>query len=189
MDNSDSETIQDIILNYNSEETQYDINYYKKMPTYRKKGIKALIDFLPHEQTFELELNIFDFSEKYIKVNDLTLEYLKPVYKSKIYDLHFNLNQKHSKTLLTDILNKKILIKTLPYLQFKILNPEIWDSIIKKKEFIEYKKENMTTSDAYECKRCKQSKCKVYLLQTRAADEPMTVFIQCEHCNCTFKIY
>jgi transcription elongation factor S-II len=182
---SDSETSEIEIMFDNKSMS----NYITNLEKFRKKGLKLLLDFLPFEHSKELEFHIYDFSKKYIHANDLNIDYLKSVYKSKISDIHFNLDQKNSNNLLSDILNKKILLNKLPYVQCNILNPQLWDPIIKKKEFIEYKKENMCTSDAYECKRCKERKCKVFLLQTRSADEPMTVFIQCENCNSTFKIY
>ena len=77
----------------------------------------------------------------------------------------------------------------IPYAQSNELNPLFWDQIIKKRDFIEYKKNNLATSDAYQCKRCKQKKCTVLALQTRSADEPTTLFIQCANCNCSFRIY
>ena len=160
-----------------------------KIDNFRKNGIELLMDFLPFDSSRELECSIYEFTKNYIHANDIDNEYLESVYASKINDIHFNLNNQNSTNLLSDILNNKIEIKNLPYLQCHILNSQLWEPIIKKKEFIEYKKENMTTSDAYECKRCKVRKCKVFLLQTRSADEPMTVFIQCENCNSTFKIY
>ena len=36
---------------------------------------------------------------------------------------------------------------------------------------------------AFVCKKCKQNKTTHYSLQTRSADEPMTVFVQCLTCG------
>jgi len=159
------------------------------LPKYRNKGQSYLVDYLPPDLAIELEMYIYKFSEEYIKTNNVSMDLLKNIYKSKLYDIHYNLNPNISSTLLADILNKKIELNTIPYIQANLLNTTLWDPIIKKKDFIEYKKNNMATSDAYECRRCKTRKCKVFLLQTRSADEPMTIFVQCENCNCSFRVY
>jgi DNA-directed RNA polymerase subunit M/transcription elongation factor TFIIS len=155
----------------------------------RQKGNMSLSKYLPPNISSELEKYVYNFVIQYITYNNLDKNFFKSVYRSKINDLTFNLNPQNSASLLIDILNKKIKLETVPYMQSNDLNPLLWASIIKKRDFIEFKKNNMTTSDAYQCRRCKLRKCKVYLLQTRSADEPMTIFVQCENCNCTFKIY
>ena len=38
-------------------------------------------------------------------------------------------------------------------------------------------------TDAFECGKCKQRKCRYYQKQTRSADEPMTTFVTCTNCN------
>ena len=38
-------------------------------------------------------------------------------------------------------------------------------------------------SDMFKCKRCKQAKTKYWEMQTRSADEPMTIFIRCLNCG------
>ncbi len=38
-------------------------------------------------------------------------------------------------------------------------------------------------TDRFTCSRCHQKQCTYYELQTRSADEPMTIFITCENCG------
>jgi transcription elongation factor S-II len=38
-------------------------------------------------------------------------------------------------------------------------------------------------TDAFQCGRCKQRKCRYRQAQTRSADEPMTTFVTCTVCN------
>ena len=160
-----------------------------KLSNFRLKGQSFLADYLPPLMAIELEQYIYKFSIEYLNSYNINSEYIKKIYNTKIHDIVYNLNPRHSPTLLVDILNKKVPLQNIPYAQFNILNPQLWDSIIKKKDFSQYKKDNMATSDAYECKKCKQRKCRVFLLQTRSADEPMTVLVQCDNCNCSFRIY
>ncbi|NDH09770.1 MAG: hypothetical protein EBY16_09215, partial [Gammaproteobacteria bacterium] len=42
-------------------------------------------------------------------------------------------------------------------------------------------------SSMFTCTSCKKSNCKYYQMQTRSADEPMTTFITCLHCNAKWK--
>lgn len=47
----------------------------------------------------------------------------------------------------------------------------------------DWKKDNLQTTDMFTCSRCKASKTTFYQMQTRSADEPMTVFITCVECG------
>jgi DNA-directed RNA polymerase subunit M/transcription elongation factor TFIIS len=61
--------------------------------------------------------------------------------------------------------------------------PESWNEIIKKTEFIEDKKNNIYTTDIYECYRCHNRRCTIEIIQTRSADEPATTFVNCIVCG------
>lgn len=61
--------------------------------------------------------------------------------------------------------------------------PEIWDKIMKKNEFIEDKKNNIYTTDIYECYKCHKRRCTIEIIQTRSADEPATTFVNCVVCG------
>lgn len=159
------------------------------IPGFRARGQSYLAEYLPPNEAIELEELVHNFSNQYISCYNMSSVHLKSVYSSKIQDIYYNLNPMNSPTLLAGILNKKIAIERIPFMNPEELNPTVWENTIKRREFIEYKKNNMATSDAYECRKCKQRKCKVYSLQTRSADEPMTIFVQCENCNCSWRVY
>jgi DNA-directed RNA polymerase subunit M/transcription elongation factor TFIIS len=61
--------------------------------------------------------------------------------------------------------------------------PKLWDAIIKKTEFIEEKKNNIYTTDIYECYKCHKRRCTIEIIQTRSADEPATTFVNCVVCG------
>lgn len=64
--------------------------------------------------------------------------------------------------------------------------PEKWEEIKKKKKAEEdflYERRIVAKSDAYTCGKCKKAEVSYVELQTRSADEPMTLFITCLHCN------
>ncbi|KAA1470900.1 transcription elongation factor [Dentipellis sp. KUC8613] len=47
--------------------------------------------------------------------------------------------------------------------------------------------EQQAETDAFQCGRCKQRKCRYRQAQTRSADEPMTTFVTCVNCNNRWK--
>jgi len=45
-----------------------------------------------------------------------------------------------------------------------------------------------TGTDLIQCKRCKQHNCAYTEVQTRSADEPMTLFVLCKNCGNRWKM-
>ena len=66
------------------------------------------------------------------------------------------------------------------------LCPENWQQMVDrqaKREQIQLEGDFSRATDKWMCNGCKQRKCTYYELQTRSADEPMTIFIHCLNCN------
>ena len=66
------------------------------------------------------------------------------------------------------------------------LFPENWKELIDekyKRDRVLYEVDQGGATDEFKCNRCKQRKCTYYELQTRSADEPMTVFVTCLNCG------
>ena len=92
--------------------------------------------------------------------------------------------------ILKKILSGKIKPQDIPGLTFQQVFPEHWKKLMdekykKEKMLYEEKQEAMTTQ--YKCGRCKSRKCTYYELQTRSADESMTIFITCINCGNRWK--
>jgi transcription elongation factor S-II len=61
-------------------------------------------------------------------------------------------------------------------------NKELADKLFQREQrLLEGNKANAT--DQFYCGRCHKRQCTYYELQTRSADEPMTIFIQCVNCG------
>jgi transcription elongation factor S-II len=74
----------------------------------------------------------------------------------------------------------------VPFMTAKELYPEHWqqmtdEQIKRENTMLEGDKEG--GSDMFKCKRCGKSKTKYWEMQTRSADEPMTIFIRCLNCS------
>jgi len=142
------------------------------------------------EIAFKIETSIFEFTLIYCLNNNLSNNFLKSVYDDKMNNIIENLNPKSklgNSTLLDNILNNKINPSYIAFLSPSQLDPNKWTFLIKKKEYREWRENNISYSDTYKCGRCGERKCKVSQYQTRGADEPMTVFVTCLICYNSFK--
>ena len=64
--------------------------------------------------------------------------------------------------------------------------PDIWEQMVDhqaKRERTQLEGDFSRATDKWQCNGCKMRKCTYYELQTRSADEPMTIFIQCLNCG------
>ena len=157
------------------------------MEKLRLKSIEDLNSILKEEsKSKKIEDSIYNFSVFYAKSNNFfDTDSLIEIYEHKVDDILFNLNDKNNNYLKKGIMDNEI--ENVGYLGPHKLNPDLWRSIIDKREWIEYKKKNMATTDIYLCKKCGKRKCTFYQLQTRSADEPMTTFVDCQVCGNSWK--
>ena len=134
----------------------------------------------------ELEIGIFEYSCEYLKHKESNPCYLNQIYNTKYNELcrALNINNTYIIKGLTD---GSIDVSDLPYIRLHMLNKEKWDPVIKRLEHIEFKKNNMATTDIYQCRKCKMRKCTIRQMQTRSADEPMTTFVKCVECGTEWK--
>jgi transcription elongation factor S-II len=66
------------------------------------------------------------------------------------------------------------------------LYPDHWQALADeqlKRETTMLEGSNEEGSDMFKCKRCKKSRTRYWEMQTRSADEPMTIFIRCLNCS------
>jgi transcription elongation factor S-II len=158
------------------------------MEVFRYKGLLNLRKLLLPKDALELETSIHKYAVSYMHLKDVDEQWLEVTYNTKLSQICFNLNQRNSPLLLVNILSGKTKISYLPYANAEILNPVLWEPIIKKQEYISYKKNNMATTNAYKCRKCGERKCSAQQMQSRSADEPMTIFVMCQNCNNSFRI-
>ena len=110
----------------------------------------------------------------------VTSSILQSIYESKVDDIVHNFSQ--------ELLNK---IKTnidevLEYTPQQ-LNPENWEKIIKRFNYVEDKKTNLAYTDLYQCRKCKGRKGILRQMQNRSADEGATTWFDCYICGASCK--
>ena len=125
------------------------------------------------------------FAKKYSEENDC-LFLLDNIFETKL-DEFKDLFEK-SNYLCKSVKNNSILLSDLCYLSPEELNPDKYKDILNKKEIEEFRKNNKGTTDAFTCKKCKCKKSVVSERQTRAGDEPATLFVTCTECGYCFRL-
>ena len=155
--------------------------------TPRYRAYKQMCKHIPSKYALQLENSIYLYCKQYLFKRDISKSYFYKIYCSKVSEICFNLDQENSPWFIVKIVNKEIDINNIPNMKCTEMNPEKWVDIINKKEYAEYKRNNMATTFAYVCRRCKGNKHTTYSLQTRSCDEPMTIFVTCQTCKYEFR--
>jgi DNA-directed RNA polymerase subunit M/transcription elongation factor TFIIS len=134
-----------------------------------------------------IENSIFEYSIIYLKIENIDYSLFESIYNDKVNDIIWNLDSKNNKDLILQINNDSVNLDTIAFLNPNELNKDSWKFLLEKQEMKKFREENMSTTDAYYCKKCGAKKSRVYQMQTRSADEPMTTFVTCLKCFNTFK--
>jgi DNA-directed RNA polymerase subunit M/transcription elongation factor TFIIS len=81
---------------------------------------------------------------------------------------------------------KELTLEEIAKQNYYELCPENWQEMVDrqaKREKIQLEGDFSRATDKWMCNGCKKRKCTYYELQTRSADEPMTIFIHCLNCG------
>jgi len=155
---------------------------------YRNSVVNQILDFIDNKDiATKIEKSIFNFTKDYCNQigTDILFESIYDDNKNKIF---YNLNsESDNKTLIQNLKKGVIDPLRIAFLKPEELDPDKYETIIKKKEFAEYKKNNKATTDIFKCSKCKSRKSTVHQQQTRAGDEPMTTYVTCQECGHVFK--
>ena len=162
----------------------------------RKGSITLFKEIIDNEENIlKIEMsilkNICDKCEERNIVSKWENNNFKKMYLNKVRSLYTNLDKSSyiNNIYLTDNLSN-INLDTIGDMNYQELFPSHWKKLLDKKykrqeDLYESKQEAMT--DEFKCKRCKSRKTTYYEMQTRSADEPMTIFITCLNCGNRWK--
>ncbi|TCD66059.1 RNA polymerase II elongation factor [Steccherinum ochraceum] len=115
-----------------------------------------------------------------------------PGYKAKIRSLYVNLKDKNNPSLRESIVAGDLLVARFCQMSSAEMASEerkAADHKIREENLFKTlgAEEVQAETDAFQCGRCKQRKCRYRQAQTRSADEPMTTFVTCTVCNNRWK--
>jgi len=111
------------------------------------------------------------------------------LYLSKVKSVYANLKTNsyiNNERIRVRMLEHEFYPHEIAYMNPVQIYPEKWKEIIDdkfKRDKYQYEGTQENYTDQFKCTRCKKRKCSYYELQTRSADEPMTIFITCLNCG------
>ena len=132
-------------------------------------------------------LRSFHEGQRYWQNRQLRFQYV-----TKLLSMAFNLKNPKNPALQAKVVGGDIaptrLVAMTPYELF----PELWDPVFERVAHQQLRKQlthdlDTVPDGAFKCSKCGSLKTTFYLMQTRSADEPMTVFIQCLACSKRWK--
>ena len=147
----------------------------------RKSILERLLKVFSKTISKSLEEGIFEFSEQYSETQG-TPFLIEQIYEDKAEEILCHFEGTKNKDLIEAIKNNNIEASNVANLKPQELNPEKYEKVTKKKE-IEEKNKTQSSTDIYTCSKCKKRRCKTEERQTRAGDEPATVFVECLECG------
>ena len=141
----------------------------------------------------ELEHCIYNASVKDATRRNVTCHWgntlFEHIYETKVRQIVGNLLPSayiENKKLLEELRSKKYTIEQICFLDTYTMCNDRWRDYIhrraqREKRLLEGNKAMAT--DQFFCKNCHKRECTYYEMQTRSADEPMTIFITCINCG------
>jgi DNA-directed RNA polymerase subunit M/transcription elongation factor TFIIS len=110
------------------------------------------------------------------------------LYKEKMRSILFNLKNPKNPWLLQSVIENQTTPERLLGMTPQELDPGLWKPYYDKIEAKDLLRSgNLIPEGILQCHRCKSKRVVWYQMQTRSADEPMTVFANCSECGKRWK--
>jgi transcription elongation factor S-II len=113
--------------------------------------------------------------------------YFVQIYIDRLRSIYNNLSNKE---LINQIKDGSIKAHTIAFMTHQEMQPDKWKELIAAKTIRDTHKfeTNIEAStDTFTCRKCKSKKCTYMQIQTRSADEPMTLYVTCIECGNRWK--
>lgn len=164
------------------------MNKISNPESFRENIRKKFQEIIEEEKAaINLEKGIFNYAIQESTHKKIVKKWENPhfvqIYIDRLRTIFINLKRE---SLLKLIKENEINTKDLAFMTHQEMAPDIWKEHIErkiKKDSSRYQTNIQASTDMFTCKKCKSKRCVYYELQTRSADEPMTVFITCLDCG------
>lgn len=113
--------------------------------------------------------------------------YFVQIYIDHLRSIFINLK---NEKLVNSIKTGEIKAQNVPFMTHQEMCPEKWEQLIQakiKRDKNKFEQNVEASTDTFTCRKCGQKKCTYYQMQTRSADEPMTLYISCVNCGNRWK--
>lgn len=118
----------------------------------------------------------------------------RQIYINKCRSLYANLKKDSyikNERLIDRLKDNEFKPQDLSFMTPQHIFPEKWKILLDekyKRDKILYEAKPEAMTDQFKCGRCKKRQCSYFEMQTRSADEPMTVFVTCINCGKRWKM-
>ena len=140
-----------------------------------------------------LEKSIYEAAFNYSQKNYVARSWKSPVfmeiYRQNVRAVFSNIHPESpvkNHRLLARVMEGEFKLQDIPSMTSYEMFPEKWfelkDKLLQREQKILEGNKSRAT-DQFKCRRCQKRECTYYELQTRSADEPMTIFITCLNCG------
>ena len=157
------------------------------------RSLSFLEESFLSEDILALEKAIFEVTFDHAQKNYIPLNWRAPLfceaYRQTLRSVLSNIHPKspvNNLRLLRRVQEGEFPLSALPTLTPYEMYPENWfmlkDKLVQREQKILEGNKSRAT-DQFKCRRCQKRECTYYELQTRSADEPMTIFITCLNCG------
>jgi DNA-directed RNA polymerase subunit M/transcription elongation factor TFIIS len=157
------------------------------------KGLCFLENDFTKEQIRTLEKSIYETTYEYAQKNYISRNWKSPqfceIYRQFVRSVVSNIHPESpvgNYRLMKRVKDGEFDISAIPTLTSYEMFPEKWfefkDKLLQREQKILEGNKSRAT-DQFKCRRCNKRECTYYELQTRSADEPMTIFITCLNCG------
>jgi DNA-directed RNA polymerase subunit M/transcription elongation factor TFIIS len=141
-----------------------------------------------NKKAINIEISIFNYAIKEAISKKIIKNWDNPqfiqLYKDRLRSIYLNL--KKNKSFKEKIISEEITMDDLTKITHQEIFPEKWNDLINRKikrDDSKFSQNIESMTDMYKCKKCGSKRSTYYELQTRSADESMTIFIRCIDCG------
>ena len=165
----------------------------------RDEMISKLNSIINNEKiTKRIEKGIYNYTIEKAENNHITKKWdnkiFKQIYIDKVRSIYTNLDKNSyvkNDRLLKRLEEKEFKAREVAFMKPQRICPESWKQLIDdkyKRDKILYEAKPEAMTDQFKCGRCKKRECSYFEMQTRSADEPMTIFVTCINCGKRWKM-
>jgi DNA-directed RNA polymerase subunit M/transcription elongation factor TFIIS len=164
-----------------------------KLRTLCLSNLKFLESRFSETDIRSLEKGIFEAAFHYAQNNYIPRSWkslqFQESYRQIVMSVFSNLHPQSpvkNTRLLSRVIDGEFTLSAIPSMTSYEMFPENWfalkDKLLQREQKILEGNKSRAT-DQFKCRRCQKRECTYYELQTRSADEPMTIFITCLNCG------
>ena len=143
------------------------------------------------KHSINLEKGIFNYALKEADQRKIVKKWdnkhFVQIYLDRLRSIYINLKNPE---ILEQIKSETIQAHTVAFMTHQEMRPDKWKELIEEKIIKDKNKFEINveaSTDTFTCRKCRSKKCTYYQMQTRSADEPMTIFVTCIDCGNRWK--